>query len=707
MTKKVKKENKNILFNNLIKRQVFLTIITAFLLIFILIESSHAIFNNKTETGLSDVVVQSGNLLASISTEDGEIIENSYTNLGISDEIGLQSEPYVFNVENIGETTIAYYELRIVDKEYELSTLPHKSLNYVISKNGLDYSNIQNLGNNNSYIYVGEGLEPGTADSFSLKLWVNEKYGKYANNKELKASIELTLYSDIPTRNYIIYDTQGGSFVQKTNVTTMRTSKQIPVINGYDFLGWSNEPNGSVKYGVNSIYKEKYGTKLYAIWEEAIDFADAVKNTLGDHLTEPTENDKTRYVFGTEDNMKNYIWYSGMLWRIVGINEDNSIKIVTDDSLTMLALTLNNKPFNDFNSSLIAMWLDEVFYETLDNPERFIIDSLWDYTNYSSLPTVKNPNPERVITRKVGILDIYEFAKSGGTLSENTTNTYLNNGQDWWVMTPSNLNGNGVWRAFSNGKTTSGNGTYGSFGIRPSVVLKSDLMVSGTGTKNDPYTIAGDKIIAFPGELLNNRLRGEYILFDNVLYRIVEVTDEGLTKVTLADYRNLNGINKNSINTAYQYGNINFNIESGIGKYLLDWYNNNISVNYKNMIQVDGVKWYLGPDNGISYDYRLSKTGTQVETPIGLGYYGEMFSNHFDHYSNSVDTWLLTKYDSSKLWVMMSYGYGEKIAPSSSKAIRPSFYLKSNVKINDIDGNGSVGKGTKDFPYEISCENCL
>ena len=262
------KLKKKSFLSKIFKNQFLLTICTVFLLVFILIGSSYALLNTKVDRGLTDVVVQSGNLQATITSE-GNIIEKDYNTLGVSDEIGLTYDPYTFTVTNSSENNIAYYELRVVDKEYEISTLPHKSLNYALSVNGSDYTNSQNLGDNRSYIYVGGSLDVGESDTFNLKLWVNEEYGKYANNKVLKASIELTLYSDVPTRNYIIYDSQGGSYISKTNIVSKRISMQTPIKAGYSFTGWSTTPTGNVEYESNAIYNGTNGMTLYAKYEEA------------------------------------------------------------------------------------------------------------------------------------------------------------------------------------------------------------------------------------------------------------------------------------------------------------------------------------------------------------------------------------------------------------------------------------------------------
>lgn len=180
----------------------------------------------------------------------------------------MNSEPYSFVITNQGENKIAYYELRIVDKEHEISTLSHKSINYSLSVNNSEYSKPQNLGNNRSYIYVGGSLDPNENDAFDLKLWVSDELQN--NKRELKASIELTMYGDIPTRNYIIYETEDGNYISKTSIASHRITNQVPLRDGYIFLGWSSVENGIIEYEPNAIYDKKEGTILYAIWEKVL-----------------------------------------------------------------------------------------------------------------------------------------------------------------------------------------------------------------------------------------------------------------------------------------------------------------------------------------------------------------------------------------------------------------------------------------------------
>jgi len=262
---RLKKKN---LFNRIINNQILVTGITTVLMMLVIVGSSYAIFSSDDAIETNDVVVSSGNLEVVISSESDTIILD-YETLGVSDIKGMDSNGYTFSIKNTGSSNIAYYEIRIVDKEYEVSNLPHKAINYSIKKDNSEYSNPYNLGDAHGYIFVGRDLLVDDSHSFDLKLWVNEMYGYLANNKSLKASLEVTLYNEIPLRNYLIYNTMGGSYIPKSNVLNKRITNLIPIKEGYTFLGWSTYEDSSVcDYLPGSTYNNKLGLILYAVWKE-------------------------------------------------------------------------------------------------------------------------------------------------------------------------------------------------------------------------------------------------------------------------------------------------------------------------------------------------------------------------------------------------------------------------------------------------------
>ena len=67
-------------------------------------------------------------------------------------------------------------------------------------------------------------------------------------------------------------------------------------------------------------------------------------------------NDNGELVFKGE-KVDNYLIYSNILWRIVRVNNDNSIVLVTDSKLTDLAYSSDTD--SDFTKSYIMNWLNK------------------------------------------------------------------------------------------------------------------------------------------------------------------------------------------------------------------------------------------------------------------------------------------------------------------------------------------------------------
>lgn len=123
-------------------------------------------------------------------------------------------------------------------------------------------------------------LEPGA------KYWVNV----YCNTaaKDDAAWIQIGAQSFTTATEYItyvVYDANGGedapeteSFTSTTNKTTITVSEDVPTREGYVFVGWNTDPDGTgVDYAPGETKKNipalpssqgGYTVTLYAIWRE-------------------------------------------------------------------------------------------------------------------------------------------------------------------------------------------------------------------------------------------------------------------------------------------------------------------------------------------------------------------------------------------------------------------------------------------------------
>ena len=421
------------------------------------------------------------------------------------------------------------------------------------------------------------------------------------------------------------------------------------------------------------------------------------------------EEDGITYISGTADCIDfNYVWYSGKLWRITAIYPDGTMKMITDDNITIIKYGSNVNFYTDAsNSSYIYQWLNEDFLDTLYNYENIIVtDASWNATNSnaSSISEVSTKLPETtMITASVGLLNSYEYYKS----YENTSysNGYLNNGYYWWLLNP--YSSSFIWNVSSNGDASNNAPSFAS-GARPSINLQSGITINGgTGTSDDPYTISGDKETITAGTtLLNTRESGEYVNFDGELYRIVGI-ENNTTKLNKMDYvrdESNEVILKNfSSSTTFGSGNS----DTYWDYYLNNTWYNSINETYKNML-VTGT-YFLGTTS-INYKASICATTSNTVTTadcektsntwtgyVGLPRYGEMFaSQQGSGYSSSENMWLITPYSSSGVWIVNRHGSaGSSGSPSDADGARPSINLSSAVKITS-------GTGLKNDPFEIS-----
>ena len=224
----------------------------------------------------------------------------------------------------------------------------------------------------------------------------------------------------------------------------------------------------------------------------------------------------TYYFRGAVDD--NYVSFAGITWRIVRINEDGTIRLVTQDGIN------NNTKYKFNNSSSgykymyysisnaktsIEEWYNSNI-ESNENYSKYIV--IGDY--YCEQAKVKNAtgsksgsavmtvytdympdfkceadgNGNGIVNAKVGLLTYDEAVYSGKYHSQKST-SYLNNGFDSWIMSP-----NGVSSGFSfmwniNYESIGYGFTTGSFCLRPVINLTSDVKVTGTGTSTDPYVV--------------------------------------------------------------------------------------------------------------------------------------------------------------------------------------------------------------------------
>ena len=207
----------------------------------------------------------------------------------------------------------------------------------------------------------------------------------------------------------------------------------------------------------------------------------------------------------------NYVSFADMMWRIVGINPDRSVKLILDGVLdveTNMSLIPDSEESILNTNSFVA--LDEWYNRTLSAYDSYISvsphcfdNSLYKDENGVSeylseirlfqdyLPSTKCEGT--IISNKVALLSADDVFLAGGSVSSNDQ-FYLhvpNLAHSWWTMTP-NKEANGVTSYVvvqNNGTLQKDEQETNNNYLRPVISLDYKTMVIGEGTKESPYVI--------------------------------------------------------------------------------------------------------------------------------------------------------------------------------------------------------------------------
>src|SRR5574344_2644671 len=147
------------------------------------------------------------------------------------------------------------------------------------------------------------------------------------------------------------------------------------------------------------------------------------------------------YLGGTHTD--NYMWYSGFVWRIMGINSDNTIRMTTEENISTFSYNLSNT--SSYTSSYVKDWLNNYFYNHLKNNTIISSGPFCDRgTNYITSSSSKSSNCSgTALTDKVGIISLDEYNYA------NSTSSYLPTSQTFITSTP--YRSSMIWYIENNG----------------------------------------------------------------------------------------------------------------------------------------------------------------------------------------------------------------------------------------------------------------
>lgn len=404
-----------------------------------------------------------------------------------------------------------------------------------------------------------------------------------------------------------------------------------------------------------------------------------VEEMLSSVVKNNTENG---YYVG--DTTNNYILFNNMLFRIVRVNDDNSVLIVSNDALANVDYTNNGR----FKGSTLDKWLNDYFYNLLEpRYKKLIKASKWCDDVVDTDNTSVTKCSRETENMNVGILSLQDY-----NLSFDGTSSYLDKTNLSWY---SNFaSDNKAWSVTSvaayPGSLVASDETN-LLNVVPAITLKENITVlDGDGTYADPYIVLSPSK-GRTSSNLNKREVGEYVQYSGYTFRISKILNDGTTEVIMdsvlrSDDEQVNirynNTQERKVYNPNQKGNIGYQIKNNMTRYI----DTKLFVSKKISVPIyDRKVTYLGKHDTKKYKLLISIPSTF-----------DIFSARAFN-SNDSGYWLI---DSSK-------ESGIKTVVRSSGTVTYSSAsddLIAGVKVKayfDKDVIIEKGSGTIDDPYRL------
>lgn len=369
----------------------------------------------------------------------------------------------------------------------------------------------------------------------------------------------------------------------------------------------------------------------------------------------------------------NYIKFSGMNFRIVGV-VDGNVKIASAEDIA------------NVNYSDLDEWL-KYYYEHINKDSKdYVVKT--KYCNDTLTDTSTKECSKYTDEKYVYILSVQDINNA----TDDAGNSYLYPETIDWVANAKTNKESWTTREYFSDSTLKYmefSKNY-NFGIRPVLTIKGDaLITSGDGTSEKPYMI-DDYDIGTSGDKVNTRLSGEFIEYSNMLWQIIETTDSSLTKVISYNTMTVDSLRDISYPTGETKNIYNPNKKGNIG-YI---------INQKASDAID-EKYFVKTEIEVPiYKTLATYKGTSSTKKYNVKFHApNMYEMHTARNTNTQRSyWLMNSSNEEyRRYIVSEIGvvFYEKEGTPTDAGTRIVGYLDKNCQIVQ-------GQGTKDNPYKIT-----
>ena len=367
-------------------------------------------------------------------------------------------------------------------------------------------------------------------------------------------------------------------------------------------------------------------------------------------ISELVKTNNTYYYTGKAKN--NYVNYKGLIWRIIKIDEEKSITLILDNSITNLPYEYINYWLNDIGEKNSGIFYNSLYKNTSDN----------NVDNF--MHTNKNFSCEPINYKTIYLLNEDDYNNTGGI------DGFINNHTDFWIT-------NGEKKYVDITGKIETEDMDNTHNVRPVIVINGNIEANkGNGTSDDPYYIKRSK-----AEVTSQLEINSYVLFNDTLWRVLSNSDN---KIKLTSEECVKDDDDKCLNIEFSDDNNEINK-----------YNKNSVIYYLNNTYYDSIKYKEYLEKGKFYIGKLDSNNYSniytEKTNLKVG----LMTLTDPHSFEITNTFLLTGDTDSNLSIYTAQDdHAFETIVTEKAYLRPVIYIKDNIKI-------VKGTGTYKSPYRL------
>ena len=456
----------------------------------------------------------------------------------ITDEDGLKQTPFTFTIKNNCNSYVKVYIT--IDSTYRESTdssyLKDNYMKVNISPKGTTASKSVILGNqtltdleNNKkgYIIINTGLKANEEKSYDLRIWMDSTVTtEQGLNKNWSGKI-------VVVSNASNEPTFAETILAKNEVKAPITTPGAAISTASEALLASTPDDYGTSYYFRGAVTNNYVEFANKCWRivrvggdgsvklilhndnkaGAANPCDAANNSVSAAFARYS-GETYESAFNTNYNDNAYV---GFKYGTPGSGTYEATHANTNKSTILTNL-------ETWYTNNLKTYADAIADTVCCNDKTNVTDTsynTWGYSNVTGLgygtnvtyygatqrlvgtsgsaggtgPSLKCNGELSKITSKVGLITADELALAGYASGLQNTTTYLQENATsdyWWSLSPLNFGGSGasVWFVGGGSGRFHSSNVYNTFGVRPSISLKSTTNATGNGTSDSPFIIS-------------------------------------------------------------------------------------------------------------------------------------------------------------------------------------------------------------------------